>query len=196
MTEKRTHQLTRTTKETDISLEFSLDGSGQSKIQTGVGFFDHMLDLFTVHGIFDLTVSVKGDLHVDAHHTVEDVGICLGAALKECLGDFKGIKRYASGLFPMDDSLCQVAIDVSGRPFLSIESLDPQLLGTFPSELVEEFFRAVVHNAGLNLFVEWPKKGNMHHVIEALFKGFGVSLDHATQIDSRRQGVPSTKGVL
>ena len=186
----------RNTKETQITLSLSIDGTGQSDIQTGVGFLDHMLDLFTVHGLFDLTVKVNGDLYVDAHHTVEDVGICLGKALKDALGDLKGIVRYASGSFPMDDSLCNVAMDISGRPFLSMDTLPDQQLGAFHSELVEEFFRAVVHNAGLNLFVHWPHKGNMHHVIEALFKGFGVALDRATQIDERRTGVPSTKGVL
>lgn len=186
----------RNTKETQITLSFSVDGTGQSDSHTGVGFLDHMLDLFTVHGLFDLTVKVNGDLHVDAHHTVEDVGICLGKALKEALGDLKGIVRYASGSFPMDDSLCNVALDISGRPFLSMDSLPDQQLGAFHSELVEEFFRAFVHNAGLNLFVHWPHKGNMHHVIEALFKGVGVALDQATRIDDRRSGVPSTKGVL
>jgi len=192
----RSASIERNTKETQITLSLSIDGTGQSDIQTGVGFLDHMLDLFTVHGLFDLTVKVNGDLYVDAHHTVEDVGICLGKALKDALGDLKGIVRYASGSFPMDDSLCNVAMDISGRPFLSMDTLPDQQLGAFHSELVEEFFRAVVHNAGLNLFVHWPHKGNMHHVIEALFKGFGVALDRATQIDERRTGVPSTKGVL
>tara|TARA_Y100001935_G_C17258982_1_gene485272 strand:- start:517 stop:1101 length:585 start_codon:yes stop_codon:yes gene_type:complete len=192
----RLASIERNTKETQITLSLSVDGTGQSDIQTGVGFLDHMLDLFTVHGLFDLTVKVNGDLHVDAHHTVEDVGICLGKALRDALGDLKGIVRYASGSFPMDDSLCNVAMDISGRPFLSMDTLPDQQLGAFHSELVEEFFRAVVHNAGLNLFVHWPYKGNMHHVIEALFKGFGVALDRATQIDERRTGVPSTKGVL
>lgn len=192
----RLASIERNTKETQITLSLCIDGTGQSDIQTGVGFLDHMLDLFTVHGLFDLTVKVNGDLHVDAHHTVEDVGICLGKALRDALGDLKGIVRYASGSFPMDDSLCNVAMDISGRPFLSMDTLPDQQLGAFHSELVEEFFRAVVHNAGLNLFVHWPHKGNMHHVIEALFKGFGVALDRATQIDERRTGVPSTKGVL
>ena len=192
----RLASIERNTKETQITLSLNVDGTGQSDIQTGVGFLDHMLDLFTVHGLFDLTVKVNGDLHVDAHHTVEDVGICLGKALRDALGDLKGIVRYASGSFPMDDSLCNVAMDISGRPFLSMDTLPDQQLGAFHSELVEEFFRAVVHNAGLNLFVHWPHKGNMHHVIEALFKGFGVALDRATQIDERRTGVPSTKGVL
>jgi imidazoleglycerol-phosphate dehydratase len=193
---QRKHSIKRKTKETQIALDFCMDGSGQSSIQTGIGFFDHMLDLFTVHGLFDLTVSVQGDLHVDAHHTVEDVGICLGTAIKESLGELKGITRYASGAFPMDDSLCNVALDIGGRPFLSIPALPNQVLGAFPTELVEEFFRSVVHNAGINLFVDWPHQGNMHHVIEALFKGFGVVLDRATVIDARRSGVPSTKGVL
>lgn len=186
----------RNTKETQIKLSFNLDGSGDSQIQTGIGFFDHMLDLFTVHGLFDLTIQVNGDLHVDAHHSVEDVGICLGKAIKDALGELRGIQRYASGAFPMDDSLCNIALDISGRAFLSIDQLPAQTLGEFHSELVEEFFRAVVHNAGLNLFIDWPHQGNMHHVIEALFKGFGILLDRATQIDDRRAGVPSTKGVL
>ena len=148
----RTHSIQRKTKETQIELSLCIDGKGQSSINTGVGFFDHMLDLFAVHGLFDLSVTVNGDLHVDAHHTVEDVGICLGQAIRESLGDMKGLVRYASGQFPMDDSLCHVALDVSGRPFLSIEPLPDQLLGVFHSELVEEFFRALVHNANINLF--------------------------------------------
>ncbi|MGC6366709.1 MAG: imidazoleglycerol-phosphate dehydratase HisB [Candidatus Marinamargulisbacteria bacterium] len=193
---KRTASIERKTKETDIKLSLSLDGTGQSDIKTGIGFFDHMLDLFTVHGLFDLTVHVDGDLHVDGHHTVEDVGICLGQAIKASLGELKGITRYASGSFPMDDSLCNIAIDIGGRPFLSIDALPDQQVGAFQTELVEEFFRSVVQHAGLNLFISWPHKGNMHHVIEALFKGFGVSLDRATQLDARRSGVPSTKGVL
>ena len=193
----RLAKIERNTKETQINLEFSVDGVGTAKIDTGIGFLDHMLDLFSVHGLFDLTVSVTGDLHVDAHHTVEDVGICLGQAIKESLGELKGITRYASGSFPMDDSLCNIAIDISGRSFLSMATLPDQQLGAFHSELVEEFFRSVVQHAGINLFVDWPCQGNMHHVIEALFKGFGVILDRATIIDERRQGaVPSTKGVL
>ncbi|MEK9727366.1 MAG: imidazoleglycerol-phosphate dehydratase HisB [Candidatus Margulisiibacteriota bacterium] len=193
---KRKSSIERKTKETDIQLSLTIDGSGKSTIETGIGFFDHMLDLFTVHGLFDLSVKVKGDLHVDGHHTVEDVGICLGQAIKSALGDLKGIRRYASGSFPMDDSLCNIAIDIGGRPFLSIDDLQDQQLGAFHTELVEEFFRSVVQHSGLNLFVSWPHKGNMHHVIEALFKGFGVALDQATQLDARRIGVPSTKGVL
>ena len=192
----RKAEVNRKTKETDIQLTFNIDGKGESKIDTGIGFFDHMLDLFAVHGLFDLTVRVDGDLHVDGHHTVEDVGICLGKAIKESLGDLKGIKRYASGSFPMDDSLCNLALDIGGRPFLKIDPLESQLLGAFHTELVEEFFRSVIQYAGLNTFISWPVTGNMHHVIEALFKGFGVCLDRATQIDDRRSGVPSTKGVL
>ena len=193
---ERTARVERKTKETMIDLILNLDGCGESNINTGVGFFDHMLDLFTVHGLFDLTVTVSGDLHVDAHHTVEDVGICLGRAIKDALGESKGIRRYASGSYPMDDSLCNIAMDISGRPFLSIDALPAQQLGAFDVELVEEFFRALVHNAGLNLFIHWPHKGNMHHVIEALFKGVGRVLDDATQLDPRRSGVPSTKGIL
>ena len=193
---ERTATIQRHTKETQISLSINIDGKGDASINTGVGFFDHMLDLFAVHGLFDLNVDVTGDLHVDSHHTVEDVGICLGKAIRDSLGELKGIKRFSSGEFAMDDSLCSIAIDISGRAFLSIESLPDQQLGAFHSELVEEFFRALVHNAGINLFVRWPHKGNMHHVIEALFKGFGVILDQATTIDPRRTGIPSTKGVL
>ena len=193
--EQRQATIERNTKETQIKLAFNIDGKGTADVNTGIGFFDHMLELFSVHGLFDLSINVVGDLHVDAHHTVEDVGICLGKAIRQSLGN-KGIYRYASGSFPMDDSLCDIAIDISGRPFLSIEELAGQTLGAFHTELVEEFFRAIVHNADINLFVQWPFKGNMHHVIEALFKGFGVSLDRATQIDTRRSGVPSTKGVL
>ena len=193
---ERTARVERKTKETMIDLILNLDGCGESNINTGVGFFDHLLDLFAVHGLFDLTVTVSGDLHVDAHHTVEDVGICLGRAIKDALGESKGIRRYASGSYPMDDSLCNIAMDISGRPFLSIDALPAQQLGAFDVELVEEFFRALVHNAGLNLFIHWPHKGNMHHVIEALFKGVGRVLDDATQLDPRRSGVPSTKGIL
>ena len=193
---ERTARVERKTKETMIDLILNLDGCGESNINTGVGFFDHMLDLFAVHGLFDLTVTVSGDLHVDAHHTVEDVGICLGRAIKDALGESKGIRRYASDSYPMDDSLCNIAMDISGRPFLSIDALPVQQLGAFDVELVEEFFRALVHNAGLNLFIHWPHKGNMHHVIEALFKGVGRVLDDATQLDPRRSGVPSTKGIL
>ncbi len=192
----RKASIERKTKETDIVLALSIDGAGTSQVDTGIGFFDHMLDLFAVHGLFDLSVKVNGDLHVDGHHTVEDVGICLGQAIKSALGDLKGITRYASGSFPMDDSLCNIALDIGGRPFLSIDSIPNQVLGTFHSELVEEFFRSVIQHAGINLFISWPHKGNLHHVIEALFKGFGVALDRATQLDSRRSGVPSTKGVL
>ena len=192
----RKASIERKTKETDIVLSLNIDGAGTSQVDTGIGFFDHMLDLFAVHGLFDLSVKVNGDLHVDGHHTVEDVGICLGQAIKSALGDSKGISRYASGSFPMDDSLCDIALDIGGRPFLSIDSIPNQVLGTFHSELVEEFFRSVIQHAGINLFISWPHKGNLHHVIEALFKGFGVVLDRATQLDSRRSGVPSTKGVL
>ena len=193
---KRSASIKRKTEETNISLTFALDGEGHSDIATGIGFFDHMLDLFTVHGLFNLKLKGTGDLHVDAHHTVEDVGICLGQAIKQALGDSVGIRRYSSGFFPMDDSLCCVAIDIGGRPYLKMDALPVQPIGAFDSELVDEFFRAIVHNAGMNVHVSWPQKGNLHHVVEALFKGFGRVLDEATQIDARRQGVPSTKGLL
>jgi imidazoleglycerol-phosphate dehydratase len=193
---ERLASIERNTSETQIKLTFNLDGSGSCDSSTGIGFFDHMLELFAVHGLFDLALKVTGDLHVDAHHTVEDVGICLGQAIKQALGNATGIRRYASGMFPMDDALCTLAIDIGGRPFLKMDPLPVQQVGAFDSELVEEFFRAIVHNAGINVHVSWPHKGNLHHVIEALFKGFGRVLDEATQVDPRRSGVPSTKGVL
>ena len=193
---KREHHIQRQTKETSIDLNFNIDGTGVSNIKTGIGFFDHMLDLFTVHGLFDCTITVDGDLHVDGHHTVEDGGSCLGQAIKQSLGECAGIRRYSSGDFPMDDSLCRLALDIGGRPYLSMAELPKLTVGEFDTELVDEFFRALVTHAGVNLFVEWPYQGNMHHVIEALFKGFGVTLDNATQIDPRRSGVPSTKGSL
>jgi imidazoleglycerol-phosphate dehydratase len=193
---KRSITIERKTTETAITMAFDLDGTGASHIQTGIGFFDHMLTLFAAHGLFNLTVTVAGDLHVDGHHTVEDVGICLGQAIRQTVGDGAGIYRYASGSFPMDDSLCVIAMDMGGRPYLQMASIMPQSIGTFDTELVEEFFRSVVNHAGMNLYVNWPYKGNAHHVIEALFKGFGVLLDRATQRDPRRNGVPSTKGTL
>ena len=193
---KRQSTIHRETKETNIQLSFQLDGTGQVNIDTGIGFFDHMLTLFAVHGLFDLDVKVVGDLHVDAHHSVEDVGICLGQAVQSSLGNSAGITRYASGLFPMDDALCQIAMDIGGRPFLKVDPLASQSFGLFHTELVEEFFRAFSNHAGMNLFISWPHPANMHHMIEALFKGVGVVLDRATRIDSRRQGIPSSKGVL
>ncbi len=194
---ERKSQISRKTGETDINLILKLDGSGKSNIDTGVGFLDHMLDLFTRHGLFDLEVSAKGDIHVDAHHTVEDVGIVLGQALKEALGDKKSIKRYGSCFVPMDEALALVAMDLSGRPFLVFDACLPsQKLGTMETELVEEFFRAVAFNAGMNLHIKLFYGNNTHHIIEAIFKAFGRALDQAVLIDDRIEGVMSTKGSL
>jgi len=194
---ERKAQINRKTGETDIKLTINLDGSGKSNINTGVGFLDHMLDLFTRHGLFNLEVSAKGDLHVDAHHTVEDVGIVLGQAIKEALGDKKSIKRYGSCFVPMDESLALVALDLSGRPFLVFDvNLPAQKLGNMETELVEEFFRAVAFNAGMNLHIKLLYGNNTHHIIEAIFKAFGRALDQAVLIDDRIEGVMSTKGLL
>lgn len=193
----RKSTVSRKTNETNISLEFCIDGSGKASIQTGIPFFDHMLTLFSAHGLFDASVNVKGDIDVDFHHSVEDVGIVLGQAFKEALGDKKGIVRYASALVPMDESLCQIAIDISGRPSLNFSYDFPKAkVGQFDTELVEEFFHAFVNNAGISLHVDILKGKNLHHIIESCFKGFGLVLDSATQIDHRKKGIPSTKGSL
>lgn len=194
----RTSEIKRKTKETDIELYLNIDGTGKSEIDTGVGFFDHMLTLFASHGLFDLTVKCKGDLEVDAHHTVEDVGICLGKAFAEALGDMKGIKRYADKIIPMDEALVLAAVDISGRPHLSM-SLDvpAKRVGNFDTELVGEFYISFVRNAKLTLHINKLSGRNTHHIIEGSFKAFGRIMDEATQHDSRREGlVPSTKGVL
>lgn len=178
-------------------MTFGLDGDGTSSIHTGIPFFDHMLDLFTTHGLFNLDLRVKGDLAVDFHHSVEDVGICLGQAFRENIQDAKGIARFASGLIPMDESLCQIAIDVSNRPYLHFQANYPQSkVGTFDVELIEEFFRAFTNNAKISLHINLLTGQNAHHLIESCFKGFGVCLDQATIIDPRKKNIPSTKGVL
>lgn len=193
----RKAKINRKTGETDISLIISIDGTGKSDINTGVGFLDHMLNLFTRHGLFDLEVKAQGDLEVDAHHTVEDVGIVLGQALKEALGDKKSIKRYGSSYIPMDEALALVALDLSGRPFLVFDArFDCERLGNMETELFEEFFRAVSFNAGINLHIKVFYGSNTHHIIEAIFKAFGRALDEATIIDTRIEGVMSTKGTL
>jgi imidazoleglycerol-phosphate dehydratase len=194
---ERKATITRDTKETQIKLTLCIDGSGKGEASTGVGFFDHMLDLLTRHGLFDLSVHCTGDTHVDAHHTVEDVGISLGQAIKDALGDRKGIRRYGSCDAPMEDTLARVALDLGGRGSLvyRVEFPSPKV-GDFDTELVEEFLHALAMNAGMNLHVEVPYGRNSHHVAEAVFKGLAKSLDWATQIDERVTGVPSTKGVL
>lgn len=196
----RTHrkgQVTRKTKETQITVAVDVDGSGKASVVTGVGFFDHMLDLFARHGLIDLTVKAEGDLDVDAHHTVEDVGIALGQALTEALGDKKGITRIASAAVPMDESLAQVALDISGRPFLRFDAtFTAEKIGAFDSELTEDFLRALAVHAGLNLHVRVPCGGNSHHICEAVFKALARALRSALAIDPREKGIPSTKGVL
>lgn len=195
----RTSQITRKTAETDISLRLHIDGTGESDIDTGVPFFDHMLNLFAKHGRFDLQVDVKGDIEIDFHHTVEDTGIALGCAFAEALGDKKGIYRYGSGLFPMDETLVQVALDLSGRPFLDYSGPEgvPHIGEKFNFTLVEEFLRAFSFNALCNLHVAIQVGRDPHHMAEAVFKGLSRSLDDACRIDSRiADQVPSTKDVL
>lgn len=193
----RTSAISRQTKETAISLLLNLDGAGKTELSTGVGFFDHMLDALSRFALLDLTVQCQGDLQVDAHHTVEDVGICLGKALKEALGDRAGIRRAASAYMPMDEALAFCALDISGRPYLaySAEYAAP-MVGTMDTQLAEEFFRAVAVNAGLTLHLKVVEGRNDHHKMEALFKAFGLALRDAASLDPRITGVLSTKGAL
>lgn len=193
----RQANLTRKTRETDISLTLNLDGEGNGVIDTGVGFFNHMLTLFTKHGFLDLQVKCDGDIDVDFHHSVEDIGIVLGQAFKEAVGDKAGIRRYATVYTPMDESLSRISIDISGRPFLYFDvDIPTEKVGQFDTELVEEFFRAFVNQAAVTLHVELLHGQNSHHIIESVFKGFGRVLDEATTIDERIKGVRSTKGML
>ena len=194
---KRKSVISRKTKETDIRLSLNLDGSGSASVKTGIGFFDHMLDLLCVHALIDLNLDLKGDLEIDGHHSVEDVGICLGKAISEALGDASGICRYASMILPMDDALVQVALDLSNRPYLNFKADQLQgLCGDFDAQLCEEFFRALVNHARINLHIQCLEGSNLHHLIEAVFKGFAVCLKQAVSEDPRRKGVPSSKGVL
>lgn len=187
----------RKTKETDIELSINIDGSGKSSINTGIGFFDHMLESFARHGLFDLDLNVKGDLNVDTHHTIEDTGIVLGQAIKEALADKKGIKRFGNMILPMDESVVIAAIDISGRPYLIYDiNLTAEKIGDFESEMAREFFYALCVNAGINLYLKQVEGANNHHILEAAFKAFAKALDQATLIDPRIEGVPSTKGVL
>jgi imidazoleglycerol-phosphate dehydratase len=194
---RRTSQIKRKTKETEISLSLDLDGTGAVSVSTGVGFFDHMLDHVGRHGLMDLTVKAKGDLQVDAHHTVEDVGICLGRALDEALGDKKGIRRYGHFSVPMEESLASVAVDLSGRPALVFRvSFPGPKIGEYDVELTEEFLRALTNNAKMNLHVTVPYGTNNHHIAEAIFKALGKALRMAMEPDPREQNIPSTKGTL
>jgi imidazoleglycerol-phosphate dehydratase len=194
----RKASIKRTTKETDIAVEIDLDGTGVSKIDTGIGFFDHMLDLLARHSRIDMTIRAKGDLHIDHHHTTEDVGIALGQAVKQALGDMKGITRYASLHMPMDETLTRVAIDISGRPFLVFKAeFARDKVGTFDTELVREWFQAFAMNAGITLHVETLYGTNDHHISESCFKGLARALRTAVAIDPKTAGeIPSTKGSL
>jgi len=193
----RSAQISRKTKETEINMEFTVDGSGKSQIETGIGFFNHMLESFSRHGFFDLKLTVKGDLYVDSHHTVEDTGIVLGQAIKSALGDKQGIKRFGSFLLPMDDVLVLCAIDLSGRPYLAFDmDFSVDKVGYMDTELVKEFFYAITYAAGMNLHMKLMSGDNNHHIIEAAFKAFAKALDEACNIDPRIQGVLSTKGTI
>ena len=187
----------RETKETNISLQLDLDGAGNSSVDTGVGFMDHMLEGFSKHGFFDLKVKAKGDLNVDCHHTVEDLGIVLGIAIKETLGDKKGIKRYGSFMLPMDDVLVLCAIDLCGRPYFNFEcDFTTERVGYLETQTVREFFYAISYSAGMNLHIKVLNGENDHHKIEAMFKAFAKALDEASSFEPRSNGVMSTKGTL
>lgn len=193
----RTADYVRKTKETDISLHLNLDGTGSSSIHTGIVFFDHMLDGFARHGLFDLKVNVAGDLAVDCHHTIEDTGIVLGNAIKEAVGDKKGIRRYGSCILPMDETLVLCAVDLSGRPYLVFDGeFTTDRVGYMDTEMVKEFFYAISYTAGMNLHIRVLSGGNNHHMIEAMFKAFAKALDQATIIDPRITDILSTKGSL
>jgi len=194
---KRTSTIKRKTGETNISLSLNVDGKGKSAIKTGIPFFDHMLTLFAKHGIFDLKLAAKGDIEVDYHHTVEDVGICLGQAFKKALGEKAGIVRYGESKVPMDEALAEVVIDISGRPHLTYNvPIKKTKFIDFDVEVVKEFFEAFVLNAGITIHVNLIRGSNMHHIIEAIFKAFAVTLSKACEINPRKKGVPSTKGIL
>lgn len=187
----------RNTNETQIEITLNLDGKGEANIDTGIGFFDHMLNSFARHGFFDLDVKVEGDLIVDCHHTIEDTGIALGVALRKALGDKKSIKRYGDIILPMDESLCLCALDLSGRPYLVFDAeFTTDRVGYFDTEMVKEFFHAITYTTGMNLHIDMLKSGNNHHMIEAMFKAFAKALDEATQLDPRIKDVLSTKGTL
>lgn len=193
----RRSEISRKTRETEIYAGLDLDGAGISDVATGIGFLDHMLELFAKHGMFDLKVRAEGDLNVDAHHTVEDIGIVLGQALKEAVGDKSGIRRYGSVFIPMDEALAQSVVDISGRPFIVFDiPFTLENVGNISVELFEEFFRALAFTAGITLHIKVLYGNNNHHVIEAVFKAFARSLREAVAVDPREKGIPSTKGVL
>jgi imidazoleglycerol-phosphate dehydratase len=194
----RVAELARKTKETDLHVRVNLDGAGEASVKTGIGFFDHMLEALARHGLLDLTLEARGDLHVDGHHTVEDTGIVLGQAIAEALGNRSGIRRYADAMVPLDEALVRCVLDVSGRPYLSYQIDIPkwQMLGDYDVFLTPEFFRALVLNAGITVHLDLIRGDNPHHIVEAAFKAFARALDAATTIDPRVKGVPSTKGKL
>ena len=193
----RKASIERNTKETEIKLNLNLDGTGYSDIETGVGFFNHMLDGFTRHGLFDLSVRVHGDLEVDDQHTIEDTGIVLGTAIKETVGDKKGIRRYGSCILPMDEALVLCAVDLSGRPYFSWDAeFTSEKIGDMSTEMIKEFFYAISYTSGMNLHIKVLTGGNSHHVAEAMFKSFAKALDQAVSFDPRITDVLSTKGSL
>lgn len=193
----RTAKVERKTKETDISVAVDLDGSGKAEVETGMPFMNHMLDSFSRHGHFDIKIRAKGDLEVDYHHTVEDVGLALGQAFKEALGDKQGIRRFGEASCPLDETLAKVVVDISGRPYLSYNvKIRPGRVGDFDTDLPHEFYAAFANQLGMNLHIDVIRGENPHHIIEACFKAFARAIDMATQLDSRIQGVLSTKGSL
>ena len=192
----RTSRVTRKTRETDVEVELNLDGAGQVDLATGIPFLDHMLHLFAAHGYFDLTVKASGDLEVDQHHTVEDIGICLGQAFREALGDKTGLRRYGEARVPMDEALAQAAVDLSNRPFLHFDVRFAPVAAALDPQLVKEFWRAVAVHGGLTIHLEVPYGENTHHIMEAVFKAMGRALDRASQTEPRAPDAPSTKGVL
>ena len=193
----RTARVERKTKESAISVELELDGSGRAEIETGMPFFNHMLESFTRHGLFDIRIKAKGDIEVDYHHTVEDVGLALGQAFKESLGDKQGIRRFGEASCPLDETLAKVVVDISGRPYLSYHvKIRPGRVGDFDTDLPHEFFAAFANQLGMNLHIDVVRGENPHHIIEACFKSFARAMDMATQLDPRIEGVLSTKGSL
>ena len=195
---KRSSKIDRKTKETEIHLKLNLDGTGLSSVDTGIPFMDHMLNLFTAHGFMDMELTARGDTEIDDHHTVEDLGICLGSALNEALGDKRGIKRYGMATIPMDETLVRAVIDISNRPILSYRvPLKKRTTGTFDVSLMKEFFRALVINAGITMHIDLLAGEEPHHISEAIFKAFGRALDQAISLEDRLDGsIPSTKGLL
>jgi imidazoleglycerol-phosphate dehydratase len=193
----RTGKIERKTKETDISVALNVDGSGKAEVETGMPFFDHMLDIFTRHGFFDVTIKAKGDLKVDYHHTVEDVGLALGQTFKDALGDKQGIRRFGEASCPLDETLAKVVVDLSGRPYLSYNvKIRPGRVGDFDTDLPHEFYQAFANQLGMNLHMDVIRGENPHHIIEACFKAFARAMDMATSFDPRIEGVLSTKGSL